>query len=195
MTRSQLLTLLGAGALVGSGILAYQLDPGPGGERRTYRATAYVDCLLAKADAGATPVDCVEGPVAVAIEASSDTPLDGYEIIPGTETTIATKELATPKPLPLVSDCIAGELRRDVSARGDGSKWWYPETKYDGQCERSRLQCRLPDKRWVSVAEGITAGACIVIAGHELGGRPTWQDRLREHRPETATVEAEVVGP
>ena len=184
MSRATLLSLLGASVLAAGGALIItNLEQG-----KTYQALAYVDCLRAKADAGVTPVDCVAGDVAVPIKLGAESDQRGYEIIPGTEVEVAKETLPVPRPQPLVSDCIAGELRRDTSSRGDGSQWWYPPTKYDGQCERARLQCRLPDKRWVSVDEGIAAGACIVFAGQEFSGRPLWQDRLREKRPETAPI-------
>jgi hypothetical protein len=182
MTRAQLLSALLAAGTLAAGSYYIATDT-------TVEALAYADCALAKADvADGVTVDCVEGPVAVRIKLSADSDQTGYEIIPGTEVEVGRTLLDKPEVQPLVSDCVAGELRRDTSSKGDGSQWWYPPATYDGQCERARLQCRLADKQWVSVAEGITAGACIVIAPQEFAGRPTWQARLAEERPETALV-------
>lgn len=189
MSRSQLLaSLLAAGTITVSG---YYIATDT-----TITALAYVDCAVAKVDAAdGVTVDCVDGQVVVPIRLSAESDQTAYEIIPGTEVKIGREIMGTPEVLALTSDCIAGELRRDTSARGDGSQWWYPPTKYDGQCERARLQCRLPDKRWVSAAEGVAAGACIVIAGQEFAGRPTWAARLAEKRPETRDVGVAEVEP
>lgn len=198
MTRSQLLALLGAGLLAAGGVAALSLtDPKTGEEvttAKTWEGLLFVDCLLAKADdKTASRVECQSGEVVTRVRWRGTEIPEGYQLVADLREVADQPTLKDPEALPLASDCVAGELRKDTSERADGSQWWYAPVP-SAECDRARLRCRLADRRWVSVAEGIAAGACWETAPVELSGRETWRTRVVERRPELVGAEAAPTG-
>jgi len=191
--RNILLTLLGASG-VGVGMwLTGDAPVGDEVEPATYEAILATECSLAQADdVTGTAVDCQSGTVVTRVKWRGDVPA-GYELVGETREVTDEPDLRGPVPLPLASDCVAGELRKDVSARADGSQWWMPPRVPWAECGKARIQCRSKDRKaWISAADGIATGACWVTSPIEFAGREAWSLRAAEKRPDLSPTAMEV---